>query len=78
MLQVINTCDPYVFIEEQRDGYVRYFRTTDGKRWEVWGVCTDVGECYKGANGPKPELDCPVAPGFKGCCDLKIVELDGD
>lgn len=71
----ILTCDPYVVIEEQRKGYVRYRNVVNGKRWEVRGECTGIGNCWKGAVNPKPELDCPVGPGFKGCCDLKIVEL---
>jgi hypothetical protein len=72
----IKTCDPNVFIEEQKEGYIRYYRTTDGKRWEVHGICTNIGKCYEGAVNDKPTLDCPVAPGFKNdCCLLKIVEL---
>lgn len=70
------TCDPHVFIQEQRLGYVRYHNTKDGRRWEVHGICINIGKCYEGAANPKPELDCPVAPGFKNdCCPLKIVVL---
>lgn len=45
---MIPTCDPYVGIEEQRAGYVRY-RRTDGVRWEVHGVCDKRGDCAIGA-----------------------------
>lgn len=69
------TCDPYVLIEEQYDGYVRYLRITDGRRWEVIGVCTQTGNCWQGAANPKPELDCPITPEFKGCCPFTFVEL---
>lgn len=82
------TSDPHVFIEEQREGYVRY-RCTDGRRWEVHGICDHRRDCMVGAvvDGvlietveqaralPKPDLDCPVGPGFKDCCPLRIVEL---
>jgi hypothetical protein len=43
------TADPHVFIEEQRPGFVRYQRTTDGRRWEVHGVCDRRGDCLIGA-----------------------------
>lgn len=69
------TCDPHVFIEEQRDGYVRY-RNKDGRRWEVLGKCIDLGFCYQGAKNPKPERDCPITPEFKNCCPFVIKELD--
>ena len=72
----IQTCDPYVWIEEQREGYVRYVRTTDGRRWEVYGVCDQRGDCWEGAVGARPTLDCPVTPEFKGCCPFTFVELD--
>jgi hypothetical protein len=70
------TCDPFVLIEEQREGYVRYVRTTDGRRWEVHGVCDRRGDCWEGAVGPAPELDCPVTPEFRGCCPFTYVELE--
>lgn len=84
----METCDPYIVIEEQREGYVRY-RRTDGQRWEVNGVCDHNRACMVGAvvDGvlvetivqaralPTPELDCPVGPGFTGCCPLEIVVL---
>lgn len=79
------TCDPYVVIEERREAYVRY-RSTDGRRWEVHGVCDGNRACMVGAviDGvpietieqaqalPTPELDCPVSPGFSGCCPLEV------
>lgn len=82
------TLDPHVVIEEQRQGYVRY-RCDDGRRWSVYGICDHNRACMVGAivDGvmvetvaqaqelPTPALDCPVAPGFNGCCDLRIVEL---
>jgi hypothetical protein len=43
------TVDPYVVIEEQYDGYVRYRRITDGRRWEVFGTCDHRGDCMVGA-----------------------------
>lgn len=82
------TIDPHVLIEERRDGYVRY-RGDDGRRWEVYGWCDGNRACMVGAvvDGHKIEtmeeahalpalsLDCPVGPGFKGCCPLEVVEL---
>ena len=44
----IPTADPYVVIEEQREGYVRY-RNLDGRRWEVHGTCDKRGNCLIGA-----------------------------
>lgn len=70
------TCDPFVLIEEQREGYVRYVRTTDGRRWEVHGTCDRRGHCWQGASGPAPTLDCPVTPEFQGCCPFTYVELE--
>ncbi len=84
----IATLDPDIVIEEQHDGYVRY-RNTNGQRWEVHGDCDDNRACMVGAvvGGvlietveqaqalPTPGLDCPVGPGFTGCCPLEIVEL---
>lgn len=43
----IRTADPYVAIEEQRPGYVRY-RNIDGRRWEVHGTCDYRGDCLIG------------------------------
>lgn len=67
------TEDPFVFIEERRaPDYIRYVNTT-GKRWEVIGVCTNIGNCWAGAVGSKPELDCPFSPEHKGgCCPMTI------
>jgi hypothetical protein len=45
---VVETADPHVRIEEQREGYVRY-RSDDGRRWEVHGVCDRRGDCLIGA-----------------------------
>lgn len=45
----IKTSDPYVVIEEQRQGYVRYRDTITGRRWEVHGVCDRRGDCLVGA-----------------------------
>lgn len=76
---MIPTVDPFVFIEEERVGYVRY-RADDGRRWEVLGVCDYRGDCLVGAVdpllGPRgTRLDVPVGPGFSGCCPLTIVVL---
>lgn len=75
------TLDPQVFIEEQREGYIRYWRT-DGLRWEVCGTCNMCGECLVGAvdpllGPPEGRLDVPVAPGFE-CPTLTIKVLRGD
>lgn len=43
------TADPFVVIEAQGPGYVRYRCTTDGRRWEVTGVCDRRGNCLVGA-----------------------------
>ena len=98
----METADPFVVIEEQRTGYVRYRNIETGRRWEVHGVCDRRGDCLIGAvidtpDGPveikdhdhieqlkqklgreriDSELDVPVGPGFRGCCPLRIVELD--
>lgn len=68
------TCDPFVWIEEKSQGYVRYVNL-EGRRWEVHGVCDQRGDCWEGAVGPAPELDCPVTPEFTGCCPFTYVEL---
>ena len=84
----VATVDPFVWIEEQRPGCVRY-RNADGLRWEVVGVCDGNRACMVGAvvDGvlvetveqaralPTPALDCPVGPGFSGCCDLRVTVL---
>ena len=80
-----STVDPDIDIEEQRPGYTRY-RHTDGRRWEVRGICDRRGDCLVGAviDGETVttlarahELavaydgpDVPVGPGFEGCCPL--------
>jgi hypothetical protein len=69
------TCDPTVWIEEQRPGYVRY-RNAVGRRWEVYGACDKRGDCWVGAVGPAPTLDCPVTPEFRGCCPFTYAELE--
>lgn len=74
------TCDPYVFIEERRMGYISYREVKNGKiirRWEVTGTCNGCGKCWQGAVGDKPILDCPVSPEFKieEGCPLKPKEL---
>lgn len=43
------TADPHVFIEEKRLAYVRYRRTSDGRRWEVHGLCNRRGDCLIGS-----------------------------
>jgi hypothetical protein len=48
------TSDPEVVIEERRPDYVRY-RSVDGRRWEVRGVCDRRGLCLIGANIETPD-----------------------
>lgn len=43
------TAVPGVVIEERRPGYVRYRCETDGRCWEVRGVCDRRGDCLVGA-----------------------------
>lgn len=43
------TVDPFVVIEEQRLGYVRYRALDTGRRWEVHGKCDRRGDCLIGA-----------------------------
>ncbi len=80
------TSDPSVFIEEQREGYIRY-RSLDGRRWGIEGTCDHRGDCLVGAviDGEYVDsierahelalaytgLDSPVTPEFSGCCPLK-------
>lgn len=45
---MIPTADPHIAIEAWRTGYVRY-RRSDGRRWEVYGVCDRRGDCLIGA-----------------------------
>ncbi len=42
------TSEEGVFIEERRDGYVRYVRD-DGTRWEIHGTCDYRGDCLIGS-----------------------------
>lgn len=81
----IATSDPHVLIEEERPDYVRY-RSDDGRRWEVEGVCDHRGDCLIGAviDGAVVDTidrahalavayvgpDVPVTPAFSGCCPL--------
>lgn len=79
---MIKTVDPWVAIEEQRLGYVRYRGLDDGRRWEVHGTCawTDPnahGPCQEGAatppiGPPEGRLDCPVTPELD--CSLCVGE----
>lgn len=71
---LIETSDPTVFIEEQYSGYTRYI-STEGKRWEIFGICDMRGVCLIGAvdpilGPPETRLDVPVTPEFEGCCSL--------
>ena len=84
------TGDPFVWIEDQREGYVRY-RNGDGRRWEVYGTCDKRAHCLVGAviDGEAvttleraQELaqaycgkDSPVTPEFRDCCPFTYVEL---
>jgi hypothetical protein len=73
------TCDPEIWIEERRVGYVRY-RRADGRRWEVHGICDARGDCSVGSDNPFPgppegRLDIPVTPEFDSCCPFRYVEL---
>jgi hypothetical protein len=45
---MLPTADPTILIEEHRLGYVRY-RNTEGRRWEVHGLCDQRGNCLIGA-----------------------------
>lgn len=75
--KLIRTCDPYVYAEALRRGYARYVDVKSGRRWEVFGVCQNIGKCWEGAIGPRPSLDCPVTPEFAndGCCQFTYNEL---
>jgi hypothetical protein len=70
----MDTVDPHVVIEDQRDGWVIY-RADDGRRWRVDGTCDYRGDCLVGAVDPilgprETRLDVPVTPEFSGCCPL--------
>ncbi len=73
------TADPDIVIESESPGYVRY-QHSDGRRWEVRGTCTYIGNCIEGAVDPllgprETRLDVPVGVGFRGCCDLQVTAL---
>lgn len=77
---LLPTADPYVFIEEEYEGYIRY-QSTNGRRWEVLGVCDYRGDCLIGAVnpslGPREErLDVPVTPEFNSCCGKDIFKYN--
>ena len=44
---MLPTADPGVFIELERPGYIRYWSVN--RRWEVYGVCDQRGDCLIGA-----------------------------
>lgn len=85
------TSDPFVWIEEQGVGWVRY-RNGAGRRWEVHGTCDRRGDCLVGAviegesvttidrarelAAAYTGLDCPVTPEFSGCCPFTYIELE--
>lgn len=73
----VPTIDPYIFIEEEYIGYVRYRNITTGRRWEVYGQCDYRGDCLIGAVNPilgkrETRLDVPVSPEFNICCGKDI------
>jgi hypothetical protein len=43
------TADPYVVIEEQSPGYIRYRNTLTNERWEMYGTCDRRGDCLIGS-----------------------------
>ena len=53
MDRLLKTADPYVFMEEVRDGYTRYRMVDDNsvaiRRWEVFGKCIRLGNCLIGS-----------------------------
>lgn len=66
----------YTYIEEKREGYIRYV-SAKGERWEVIGVCTNIGTCREGAASPMPELNCPITPSYNNeCCPMTINVLN--
>lgn len=48
MPKLTPTVDPHIFIEDQRDGYIRYINPESGLRWEVHGQCDFRGYCLEG------------------------------
>lgn len=76
----VPTIDPYVFIEEEYKGYIRYRNIDSGRRWEVFGACDYRGDCIVGAVNPpigprENRLDVPVTPEFNNCCPFTYNEL---
>lgn len=49
MSELEATQDPQIFIEARGEDWIRYRRTTDGRRWEVHGRCRKLGYCVVGA-----------------------------
>jgi hypothetical protein len=47
------TSDPFIVIEEQREGYVRYRSLISGERWVVRGTCNQCGLCVIGVAHPE-------------------------
>jgi hypothetical protein len=79
MPELIQTCDPYVWIEDQRRGYIRYRNVVSGRRWEVLGTCIYEGNAngpcstpYEGQplGPPEGRLDVPIAPEL--ICELCV------
>lgn len=65
----------YTYIEERRPpDYIRYVRA-DGTRWEVIGICTNLGKCYEGAVSPMPELDSPLNSNYDNSCCPMIINV---
>lgn len=56
------TCDPAIVIEARTEQSVIYLAPASGERWRIEGVCNRCGQCWQGAVGPAPVLDCPVRP----------------
>jgi hypothetical protein len=55
------TADPFVVIEDQQSGYVRYRNIKTGRRWEVWGTCDRRGDCLVGAVVDTPDGKVQIA-----------------
>lgn len=62
------TCDPNVFIESRTETSVIYIAPVTGERWRIDGTCNQCGQCWEGAVGERPTLDCPVRPEIKDDC----------
>lgn len=77
------TRDPSVLIEEAREGYVRYRRTTDGRRWEVHGTCDRRGDCLIGSvvdgpDGPEQVRDCAHLAELKAALGRERIDSEMD